>query len=471
MPVVALLGLWGPVFSHYYVGYLPIAPDAIEGARTAPGDHVLDELSRICVPVCEVWGRDDRLVPVAENLLHGQLDIPGIPPTQISIPFDERDLERDIQGSPALQLALASFTVPHILLNAYERSGQEELLGVAREIIAAWDHHERMAWRPTGLMWNDHAVAARVNVLAEFWRLYRRHPDYQPDVGEMVFRLAARYGAMLSKDSLFTFSSNHGVMQNLALLHLSLAFPGLPGVESYKTIGLKRLQEQMDFYVNEEGVVLEHSASYQEFGIILLGMGLRYLTLLERPIPDNWINKYEHAKIFHALLRRPDGSLPTIGDTHGSDRVDLSVTSADGHGGVTPVDQKGDGASWEDYRLFPVAGYSVWRGGSDQPFTKSVRSHTLVAWSYFPGHAHKHADEMSVILWAGGQTWMTNVGYWPYGREGRAQATSWDGSNAPHLQAEPEDSFRQTHLLFYGWSRNVAIILKTAVHVSDGSSF
>ena len=458
MPVCALLGLWGPALIHYYIGNIPIPSEVIEKGRISPGDHVLDELSQMCVPACDVWGGDGRLVSVAEILVSGRLDIPDVPPTQISIPFDQQDLEREIHGSPALQLVLASFTVPHILLNAYERSGNEEFIKTAWEIIKAWDSYERMAWLPKGLMWNDHAVAARVNVLAEFWRLYRKHPDYQPEVGEIVFRQAARCGALLSKNSMFTFSTNHGVMQNLALLHLSLSFPSLSEVESYKTIGINRLQEQMGFYVNEEGVVLEHSASYQEFGMILLGMGLRYLTLLERPIPDSWINKYEQAKIFYAYLRRPDGSLPTIGDTHGSDHVDLSVVSADGHGGVTPLEPKRDWAPAAGYSLFPVAGYSVWWGGSDQQFATKAHSQSLVAWSHFSGHAHKHADELSVILWAGGQTWLTNVGYWPYGMEGRAQALSWDGSNAPHLKNEPSDSYRQTQLLFHGWSKNLAII-------------
>jgi hypothetical protein len=71
----------------------------------------------------------------------------------------------------------------------------------------------------------------------------------------------------------------------------------------------------------------------------------------------------------------------------------------------------------------------------------------VVAWSYFPRFAHKHADEMSVLLWAGGQTWWTNVGYWPYGTDERGEAESWNGSNAPHLIGESVSSIRTTRML------------------------
>ena len=58
----------------------------------------------------------------------------------------------------------------------------------------------------------------------------------------------------------------------------------------------------------------------------------------------------------------------------------------------------------------------------------------MVLWANFVSHAHKHADETSMVVWAGGKSWWENVGYWPYGVEGRSEAESWSGSNAPHLE-------------------------------------
>ena len=34
-------------------------------------------------------------------------------------------------------------------------------------------------------------------------------------------------------------------------------------------------------------------------------------------------------------------------------------------------------------------------------------------WSNFAGHGHKQADEMSLIFWAGGKTWWSNLAIGP----------------------------------------------------------
>ncbi len=61
-------------------------------------------------------------------------------------------------------------------------------------------------------------------------------------------------------------------------------------------------------------------------------------------------------------------------------------------------------------------------------------------------------------LWARGQVWWTNVGYWPYGAQGRDDAESWTGSNAPHLSDEPANSARQSDLLGYAWLTELAAL-------------
>ena len=105
------------------------------------------------------------------------------------MPFSVDDIDK---GLPAWQLALASFRIPNILLNAYEASGRKEFLIMARDVILAWASYERSAWLPKGLLWNDHAIAARVPVLAKFWRHYRNHPDYDPEAARYILQLVAR---------------------------------------------------------------------------------------------------------------------------------------------------------------------------------------------------------------------------------------------------------------------------------------
>jgi hypothetical protein len=248
-------------------------------------------------------------------------------------------------------------------------------------------------------------------------------------------------------------------MQNLALWHVCLAFPTLPDLESYKRLASARMRDQMAFYMSGEGVVLEHSAGYQAFGVELMGRVFRYLTLLDEPIPDEWRKKYELATRVYAQLRRPDGSLPMFGDTDGSaDLLGPRMSKVEAGSRSGPLAHERNWRPEGALAVYPVAGYSIWWDGLESWPDPRPLAQTVVAWSYFPGHGHKLADEMSVLLWAGGQTWWTNSGYWPYGTSGRSEAGSWGGSNAPHLLDEAEQSTRATRLISTGSSRRLALI-------------
>jgi hypothetical protein len=149
-----------------------------------------------------------------------------------------------------------------------------------------------------------------------------------------------------------------------------------------------------------------------------------------------------------------------FGDTGSGRKKSTRIpTRSHGAGGQSEslIDKK-NSASIQSRNLYPIAGYAIWWNGLDEFPNEQRLAQTVIAWSYFPGHAHKHADEMSVLLWAAGHNWLTNIGYWPYGTELRFQAISWAGSNAPHLVNEPNDSKRQTKLLGYSWSDSVAFI-------------
>src|SRR5947207_5444976 len=163
------------------------------------------------------------------------------------MPFSARDLDH---VPPACQLPLAGFYVPDVLLRAYEVSGREDFLTAAQAFISAAAQYEESAWLPRGEFWNEHALAARVSVLANFWRLYRHSPNYQPGTARQVMQLLAHAEDLLASPSQFVFATNHGIMQNLALWHGSLAFPSLPQSQEYKRLATVRMNEQMKFYVS-----------------------------------------------------------------------------------------------------------------------------------------------------------------------------------------------------------------------------
>lgn len=442
-PVLVIGLLWLCVFLAYYTPGVTVTDAMEKQARESPSDAVLEELRDFHFLILN-WQNQQDLIDAASGMLEGKMRTATCS-TRISIAFSAQDLKRI---SPDCDLLFAAFVVPDVLLQAYDATGRKEFFTAAQAFITSAQAIDQSAWLPPGELWNDHAVAARICVLANFWRLYRHSPDYRPEVGRKVLQMVAHSEELLAKPGQFTFATNHGIMQNLGLWHATLAFPSLPHAEEYRQLAQARLTEQFRFLISQEGVVLEHSAGYHQFGLELFGMALRYLDLLDEPVPPDWIEKYERAKTVYAALRRPDGTLPMVGDTD-DEALPLGplVTSFDAAGNPQRLAYPPQWKPAEAVSLYPVSGYAIWWDGLEFWPKSPNLAQTVVAWSYFFGHGHKHADEMSVLFWAGGQNWLSNIGYWPYGDERRREIQSWPGSNAPHLSGEDWLSIRTTRLV------------------------
>jgi hypothetical protein len=448
LPFAVFASIWLPLVAHYHVPRIEISDAAAEWLRSHPGDSVFDEISTHGL-IFQVRDNrnDEKKIRVANRILQGELSVTGYPVIDITLPFSEKDLTK---GGETFQLLMASLIIPANLLDAYEITGEHRFFSAARNYILAWARYERSVWLPTGYLWNDHAIAERIFVLSRFWKLYRQHDEgFSYEEASKLLHAVARSAYLLADNDHFTFHTNHGVMQNLALLHVCIAFPALPDVGRYKKVAYERLIQQLGFYIGMEGFVLEHSAGYHELGTGLLGIALRYLSLLDIEIPVQLAETYAKAKKLLAELKRPDGTLPMYGDTTIQGATHIYVTDVDEHRYAQPLERKTQWRPPAATLLAPVAGYAVWWEGLDRWPNLEELSQTVTVWSYFPGHGHKNADEMSVLIWAAGQTWFTNVGYWPYGRKQRHRAVSWEGSNAPHWEHEPSRSERETQLLSY----------------------
>jgi hypothetical protein len=374
-----------------------------------------------------------------DRVLDGVLDLDGFAGHTITLPFSEGDL--DI-GRPSGGLKFASLYGPAVLLDAYEQTGSGRYLRSAAEIIAAFAEYERKQLLPRGYLWNDHAIAARAEVIIRFWRLYRSSPEYDAEVARAAIRHLARCAALLANPEHFTFRTNHGVLQNIALLQTAAAVPSLPGSKSRAALAAERLEQQFQFYVSDDGVILEHSAGYQVLGVELLRAAIQLTAINGLEVPADWRVKARKSEEFLSLLIRPDGTLPAYGDTDAA----LGPTIAVG----PSVPSEGTSVA-----SFPLSGYAVIR---DRAGTGPVDAHTIVVWSGFRDHGHKVADEMSLLVWARGNTWITNIGYWPYGIAGREQAEGWLGGNAPHWQGEAPRSERVTQLMSFAETPSLAAL-------------
>lgn len=442
-PLLVLLSIWLPVWQNYRVPNTALDSATISRLRGSPPDARLLELDRQAQGL-RASIPEQEVVQQAVAIAHGHIELPTGEIRRVTLPFDAGDFD---SGTPSGALNMASLVVPDTLLSAYEATGNESYFAQARQAILAFGAFERGLLTDLGNVRNDHAIVARVGVLIRFWRLYRKRPDFDEVVARDVLQQMTRCVAFLGKRAHFTAATNHGVMQNIGLLQAAAAFPDVPDVTDWREIARSRLREQMAFYVNGEGVVLEDGPGYHRFGITLIGMVLQLLEWNRLPAIDGLLEKYARGLVFLDRLRRPDGSIPRIGDTNGA------VVSEDtGRRYPVAADVSDRSLALADAtHLYPSAGYAITeRVLKQHSGVPRLVSHATTYWSHFPGHGHEIAGEGSFVLWAAGTDWLGNTGYWPYGLPGRKEATGWRGSNAPHLSREAADSTRTAALLAYG---------------------
>lgn len=425
--------VWWPVIWHYRVVPTALDPAVVSVHRTQPAESVLTTVADASLvtdhPLTGV-----AAVAAARRLLRGELALPALPVLPINPGFAAADL---LRGVPVQQLFTASLIVPDLLMRAYEEVPDPEFLAAAGRYLQGFVEYERRQWRPTGFLWNAHAVTNRVAVLARYWRLTRTSDASHPPMPQLLHEHAQRLGALLSNPSMFVAGTNHGVMQNLGLLQLAAAFPALPEAAQYHRLALGRLAKQLPFYLSSEGAVLEHSAGYHFHGVVLTGYLVRVLQASGAAVPSELQTAHHNSLAFMAQLQRPDRSLPLLGNTFRYAWRLPRLLSVDSDAWDATLRKR------ESFtNISPVAGAAVW-WSRETPVGQPT--HTVVTWGQFPGHGHQRAQEMSVLIWADGTDWSTNTGYWPGDdSSGEEAAAGWGGSNAPHVVGEPAGAMRKT---------------------------
>lgn len=425
--------LWWPLWRHLRPPVVPAEPAAIEVHRGLPDDGTLDVVAAVSM-LTDHPPQGELAVEIAGRLLQGELAWPYFAPVKVDLGFAPTDLA---QGPPVIQLFQVSLVVPEMLLRAWDHTRDDRYRRAAGRYLEAFVRYEARQQFPTGMLHNSHALANRASVLAHYWRAVRDDRDGFPTAADAVHTHAVRLGALLADPAHFVSGTNHGVMQNVALLQLAVGFPRLPEATRWRELALQRFALQRRFWLAPEGPVLEHAAGYHFHGVVLLGQMLRLLAAGGLPVPEGLRGDYERARDALAMIQRPDGTLPAYGNTFRYAWRLPALLGID--------DTRWDRALAErpSFAAFlPTPGWAVWWSA---PSEGHAGSHAFIPWGYFPRHGHRRAQEMSLLLWADGHAWATNTGYWP-GDDlaGLEAAADWAGSNAPHVVGESPHAARGT---------------------------
>jgi len=348
--------------------------------------------------------------------VHGRRDATN---GAISYPFDSRDLFR---GNSSWLLSLHSLSAVQLLLERYQLSGNTKYLTMAVEYTLAFSRYDYDEKFNAGFLNNDHAVAARVYVLSSLWRHYRDTGIYDERVAKQLVSYVLFLGNRLKKDSFYTYKTNHGTMQNIALMLLSTVFQGVATVDSYGELGLQRLEEQMGYLVSSEGFFLEHSLEYHEFFISILRAARNYFAVNKKLSSELVNSALQKAELLADSFVRSDGSIAAVGDTSFSTRP-------------SRIQPAGNAVISQPVKVFAESGFSFLQSKST-PSCENKESFVTVFWSNFLNHGHKHWDDGSVDSYLCDTQWWRAAGYIPYWHPLRDSSELWEAANAPHLVDE-----------------------------------
>jgi hypothetical protein len=348
-------------------------------------------------------------------LKSGQIKFANFPSTKLALrptwsedPFDDR----------AWQWNLHSLVVLRFLLAAYSKTAELWYLTRAEQLILDWAEDNFTPDPPSEFSWSDHSTALRLENVLYFLECARCSSISSTAIGSALGVIWS-HAAVLSDPSFYKRRTNHGLDQSYALYLAGAVFPEFVDAANWREIGKRRILDELSFAFTSEGVHVENSPSYH---LMMLNRAIHVEATLrhyEGAIQESPLTRLlDGAFRFAAYLIRPDGALPIIGDSQAERVGDDSIYKvASGLRSYEEfryaVTQGREGAPPEELmRVFPQSGYAIIRDNSNSAdFSDSCH---VVFKAGFLSAYHKHDDDLSFVLYRGGEDWIIDAGTYRY---------------------------------------------------------
>lgn len=275
------------------------------------------------------------------------------------------------------------------LLNAYEITDDTNYLDKALELaisFISWESSEvkKVNAKRLKILFGDHAVSNRTQSLCYLVAcLTYANRDIHLHITEALLK-NGKYLADINNYSHY----NHGLMMDLALVGLLNTFEGVliqyPSI--FKENLLERLNHSLTRDLTEDGVHIENSPGYHFWMLNFLNRIASSLKYLDRSLYNKAGGLLGKASEYASYITRPDGSVPTIGDTHAG----LKYKPSQGL----------------KSRFFQHSNQVIFRSENDD------------IWAHFSSgyktHVHKHCDNGSFNLYYKGQDILIDPGFLNY---------------------------------------------------------
>lgn len=324
---------------------------------------------------------------VADRALGNEMFMPNIGYVDIG---NINDWHAELGGAAnSKKLWINSLVTPHACLA--ESKGDDKYFNKSVDLIKAYLSQYDVGKGLFDIAWKDeHAVSNRLFVLCAFIHHLVDEEDTSLSQLDLLYH-AERHAQWLSYDEHYV-KNNHGVMMDLSLAQYSVLIRDIDPkqADAYLQIALKRLGMMLDDTFDSKGCCTENSPTYH---FVNYSLFLSIFSFLEKYAKgfdlSGWEETLEKAKTVGALLLRPDGTVPLIGDSESRPSTFFP--------NVEPELSKGVG-------YYPEAGLLVL---SDDNIHFTFRAGGSK-------YSHRHIDDLSITLWAHGKDFIVDSGLYNY---------------------------------------------------------
>jgi SAM-dependent methyltransferase len=297
-------------------------------------------------------------------------------------------------------------------------AGDRAALAEALAIVCDWVEQNPQGEPATSpFAWYDMAVGLRAPYLAYTARAAAREDLLSPPQASLLLASLVEHGAFLADDENYAHGHNHGLFQDEGLLLLAEYLPFLEEARSWIDLAARRVVTTLEQTVDRrEGMHLEHSPAYHCSTTNLVRRLCDQAPSVRQRLQPLLARMIETA----GWLVCPDGTYPEVGDSDPMPAPAWVRGAAEGKRGL------------KTFRRAGLAAYK--QGGTYLLFSAGYHS-----------AAHKHADELSFVLFADGERLVGDSGRYGYyeAEDARRHARSARAHNTLIVDDAPFEWERQ----------------------------
>jgi heparinase II/III-like protein len=247
---------------------------------------------------------------------------------------------------------------------AYRLTGDERYAETFAEDVRAW-----MRANPPGIGINwSSSLEAALRLISWCWAMvfFRGSKALSPELfGEMLGGIRAHASHVERYLSYYFAPNTHLTGEALGLFYAGTVFPALRPARRWRALGARILLEQLERQVLPDGVYFEQSTCYQRYTVETY---LHFMLLAARngvALPPTVGERVQRLVDVLVALRRPDGSMPAIGDADGGWLLPLAQRAPDDFRGVFSTAAALFGRSDYAWAARGLAPETVWLLGPD----------------------------------------------------------------------------------------------------------